>query len=171
MPRGLPASYIKKAKRELGKGASWHDVFKRAWQLYKGSKVYKAVKGNPRKKSSNPKKGKRRGVSVPKKKRRSRRTKKIPLLPIIGTFAPFAMPSGGYGVPYKQIMRGDFENAAKGLLKLYTGFDVENGTWNIMDAKGLASVLVGAVGHKIASWLGVNRVFGRMPSPLNKLSL
>jgi len=50
MPKGLPATYIKRAMRELGAGASWSQIFKRAWQIYKGGKVYKAVSQRKRRK-------------------------------------------------------------------------------------------------------------------------
>jgi len=172
LPRGLPASYIKKAKRELGKGASWRDIFKRAWELYKGSKVYKAVSGNPtRKKSSRKKSSKKRSVSrMAKKKRSYRRKTTIPMAAVGGALAGVFMPPAGWShSAFQLLMEGKFEDAAKNLIANYTGFNPYDGTWDIMRARGLQAAIIGIVAHKVASWLGVNRALGRARIPLIRI--
>ena len=172
MPRGLPASYIKKAKRELGKGASWHDIFKRAWQLYKGSKVYKAVSGNPtRKKGSRKKSSRKRSVSrMAKKKRRYRRKMTIPLLPVAGIGAAIFAKPGGFNLsPFEAATRGNFEYALRALLRTFTGYDYVTGEWSIQAATGLWATLGGFVGHKIANALGINRLLATHKVPLIRI--
>jgi len=70
-------------------------------------------------------------------------------------------------------MSGDFENAAYELVQTTTGIDVIGGTgWHPeWMGKFWYPVLAGTIGHKIANMIGVNRVFARLPSPLNKLRL
>jgi len=166
MPKGLPASYIRKARRELGKGASFSRIFKRAWELYKGSKVYRALKGeNPRKKSKSRKGGRR---IMPKKSRR-RRSFTIPLAAVSGAAAGiFIAPPGGTP-PFKAAMQGNFNLALNDLIRNYTGLNVGHGTWNIMDAKGLHAAIIGYLVHKIASILGVNRALGRARVPILRI--
>jgi len=172
LPRGLPASYIKKAKRELGKGASWHDIFKRAWELYKGSKVYKAVSGNPSsKKGSRKKSTKKRSVSrMAKKKRSYRRKTTIPMAAIGGSVAGVFIPPPGYGdSPFGYGMKGDFKNAFRTLMVNYTGYDPIWNTWKIEKAMGLWLAIAGIAAHKIASVLGINRTLARAKIPLFRI--
>ena len=166
MPRGLPASYIKKAKRELGKGASWHDVFKRAWQLYKGSKVYKAVSnpGNPRKKSKKSKGGRK----VAKKKRRRRLSFTIPLAPVAGLAA-------GLAEPIQYLIKGDTNNAINHLVYNYTGIPNAmqgGGNWDPNGLKkGLLPLVIGLLIHKLVGGppLNLNRALGRARVPLIRI--
>jgi len=172
LPRGLPASYIKKAKRELGKGASWHDVFKRAWELYKGSKVYKAVSGNPsRKKGSRKKSSKKRSVSrMARKKRRYRRKMTIPMAAIGGSLAGlFITPQGWAASPVGHALKGNLENTFRGIVLNYTGLDIQTGEWDFMKAQGLFAALIGIAAHKIASMLGINRTLARAKIPLIRI--
>jgi len=67
MPKGLPATYIKQARRKLGKGASWSSVFKEAWRIYKKGKIYKAVSAPVRHKK------RRRRFKMPRWRRKRRR--------------------------------------------------------------------------------------------------
>jgi len=175
LPRGLPASYIKKAKRELGKGASWHDVFKRAWELYKGSKVYKAVSGNPsKKKGSRKKSSKRRGLSLAKKKkRRYSRSLTIPLAPIAGLVAGLTMPPReGRESVLTNVLQGDWQNAFNALTMVYTGYDPVTGEWSFESLKrGLLPLIGGFLVHKFVggSPLNVNRILARHKIPLIRI--
>ena len=169
MPKGLPASYIKRAKRELGKGASFSRIFKRAWELYKGSKVYKAVKGNPRSKKSKTKKGGSRKVA--KKKSRRIRSFTIPLAPVIGISAGLFTPAKGHSSgPINQLMAGNWEDAFRQLAKNYTGVDISTGKWDFEALqRGLLPLIIGIATHKLASYLGVNRALGRARVPLIRI--
>lgn len=166
MPRGLPASYIKKAKRELGKGASWHDVFKRAWELYKGSKVYKAVSGNPTsKRGSRKKSSKKRSVSrMPKKKRRYRRTLTIPLAPLMGI-----IPMVDEAV--NSAMKGDWNMALRHLQWHVLGID-STGKFHIDKAiSNFIPLVIGLLIHKFVggSPLNLNRTLARHKIPLIRI--
>jgi len=169
MPRGLPKSYIQRAKRELGKGASFSQIFKKAWQLYKGSKVYKALKGNPRKKSSNPRKNpgktkKKKGGRKMAKKTRRRRSFTIPLAATLGGTAGIWIKNPTWGAsPIQLMMRGEFEKALQQMLHNYTGFDPRTGKWNIMEASGLIPAVVGMTTSWLASRLGLNRRLRNVP--------
>jgi len=168
LPRGLPASYIKKAKRELGKGASWHDVFKRAWELYKGSKVHKAVSGNPNsKKSSRTKKSKRKGgVRMTKKKRKYRRTVTIPMAPILGLVG---------AEDFRMMIQRAFEGNWNGVGYHGKSFIGVNPTNNKFDfelfAKNWTPIIVGLLVHKFVggSPLNLNRTLARHRIPLIRI--
>jgi len=174
LPRGLPASYIKKAKRELGKGASWHDIFKRAWELYKGSKVYKAVSGNPtKKKGSRKKSSKKRSVSrMAKKKRRYSRSLTIPLAPIAGLVAGLATPPPGRESVITNILQGDWKNAFTALAINYTGVDPNTGKFDFNNlTRGLFPLVAGLLVHKFVggSPLNLNRMLARHKIPLIRI--
>jgi len=167
MPRGLPASYIKKAKRELGKGASWHDIFKRAWELYKGSKVYEAVSGNPSKKRGSRKKTSRKGGSrtVAKKKRRYRRSMTIPLAPVIGLAV-------GMAEPVDKLIKGDVTGAVHDLALNYTGFSTIDKKFHPEYLKkGLVPLIIGLLVHKFVGGapLNLNRMLARHKIPLIRI--
>ena len=166
MPRGLPASYIKKAKRELGKGASWHDIFKRAWELYKGSKVYKAVSGNPtKKKGSRKKSSKKRSVSrMPKKKRRYSRKMTIPLAPLMGVI-PMVQK------PIEALVQGNFNEAVERAKWNILGINREN---QFVPQKFIANItplIIGLLVHKFVggSPLNLNRTLARHKIPIIRI--
>jgi len=164
MPRGLPSSYIKKAKRELGKGASWSRVFKRAWELYKGSKVYEAVKGNPGKKSSRKKK--KGGSRLAKKKSRRRRSFSIPLAPIGGFLA-----SPGIQRSIKGVMAGNWDEAMAGLQNL-VGWLPSKNQWNFNTfIQNITPILAGLLVHKFVGGkpLNLNRTLARAGVPLIRI--
>jgi len=80
----------------------------------------------------------------------------------------------GAGViePVQRAMQGDFQGAIKELVQTTTGVCTDDGSWHPeWMGKFWYPVLAGAIGHKIANMVGVNRVFARLPSPLNKLRL
>lgn len=157
MGRGLPKKYAK-----MG--------FAKGWKAYKAKRKnpYKKVyKGRTTSKST----GKRKMARRRYKKRRKRKTRTIPLAPIIGFFGPLlGAKYGGKGI-IDHIKEGDFTNAAKDACVLTTGFDPVWGTFNIQRAEALKGLLIGILVHKVAGYLGANRVFSNLPSPLNKLRI
>jgi len=165
MPRGLPASYIKKAQRELGSGASWSRVFKRAWQLYKQSSLYKKVYKGERKKSS--RKVKRRMPRRRRSSRRKRRVKRKASLAITaGVIA--SLMSANRNNAFGQIASGDvmggLQNLSREIVVNYTGWDYVAKDWNFGRLlEGYGPIIIGAIAHKIAGWLGLNRYFSKIP--------
>ena len=163
MPRGLPASYIKKAKKELGKGASFSRIFKRAWQLYKGSKVYKALKGeNPRKKSKTKKGGSRK---VARKKRRYSRKMTIPLAPVIGFLGTEAMQN-----TIKNLMAGKHQEAMRYLPHLVGLHSDGTFHWQTL-LNNMTPIIIGLLVHKFVggSPLNLNRTLARHKVPLIRI--
>lgn len=164
MPRGLPRSYIKKAKNLLGKGASWSNVFKKAWQLYKSSKVYAAVKKNPRKESSRKKR--KGGSRMAKKKSRRRRTFTIPLAPIGGILA-----SPGIQRSLKGAMAGNWDEAMAGLQN-FIGWLPSKNQWNFNTfVQNATPVIAGLLIHKFVGGkpLNLNRTLARAGVPLIRI--
>jgi len=165
MPRGLPRSYIKKASRELGKGASWSSVFKRAWQLYKGSKVHQAIKSS---RKSNPKKTKRRrgGLKMTRRKRRRSRSLTIPLAPIAGLIA-------GIAEPINYAIQGDYNSAMEVVVRNYTGYSMQHKSFNPVEylPRGLLPLIGGLLVHKFVggSPLNLNRILARNKVPLIRI--
>jgi len=171
-PRGLPGGIIRRARRELGAGASWSDVFRRAWEIYKGGALYRKVfKGNPRRVTRK----RVRRAGMPRRRvggRRRRRTRKIPLAPVIGLGAGIlGRVPGAPKSNLDYIKDGDWYGFVHHLVIGFTGYHMDTGTFDFTKATGLYATLGGLLIHKIASWLGVNRIFGRLPSPLNKLAI
>lgn len=105
-------------------------------------------------------------------RRRSRGSRKIPILPLIGAGASLFInpgPEEGYIAPIDEFKKGEWGNGVKGLVKSFTGYSCASGKWDLMKAPGL-QVFVGTVLlSKFLSFFGVNRAFSRAPSPLNKL--
>ena len=74
--------------------------------------------------------------------------------------------------PIKRAIDNDFEGAIRELAQTTTGVSLDDGSWNPEWMKKFwVPVIAGIVGHKVANMLGLNRVFARLPSPLNKLRL
>lgn len=100
------------------------------------------------------------------KKRKKRQTKTIPILPLAGIGAAVAEP-------VRRAVAGDFEGAVIQLVQSSTGVDVVGGTG--FHPEWLPTfwgpIIAGTIGHKIANMLGINRIFSKLPSPLNKLRL
>ena len=99
-----------------------------------------------------------------RKKRRAPRT--IPVLPLVGVGAAVYEP-------VRRAVSGDMQGGLTELVQRSTGIDVLGGSgWH---PEWLASfwlpIIVTTVGHKIANITGINRVFSRLPAPLNKLRL
>jgi len=145
--KGLPKSIIKK-----------YGISKKAWAVYRGSR-----KGSHKYTIMKVRKLARRRNYSRKRRRRGSRT--IPILPIAGVAA-------GTIEPIRRAMSGDFEGAIKELVQTTTGVSTEDGTFHPeWLGKFWYPVIAGIVGHKVAGWTGLNRVFSRLPSPLNKLRL
>lgn len=168
MPRGLPRSYIKKAAKQ---GGSWSQIFKRAWRLYKGSKVHKAVKAAKGSRKSTRKKTKRRvGRKMSKKKRRRSGGLTIPLAPIMGLAAGFAGPMGDSPIEYA--MQKDWRSFFVRLAKSYTGFDVNTGGWSAQYlANGVLPLLAGVLVHKFVGGppLNFNKMLARNKIPFIRI--
>ena len=145
---GLPKSYIKR-----------YGISKKAWREYRKSKRAPSRRTGVKKKV-------RTLTRKYTRKRRRRAPRTIPVLPIVGVI-------GGVVDPISRALAGDYTGAAHELIQTSTGIDILGGTgwhpdWMV---KFWGPVIAGAIGHKIANMVGVNRVFSRLPSPLNKLRL
>lgn len=184
MPRGLPRSYLKQAQRELGPGASWRALFKRAWAIYKGTKLPKILR---RKKSMSPRIRRRRYLSPAYRPRRRRspfrrlrwrrRPKKIPILPVAGFGAGLIFGAApGRGSVYDCIKFGDMESAARNAIYNITGIDTFDGykfdwmkTVNPFDfttATALKGLMWGSVASMVFGALGINRKFTEATSKI-----
>ena len=99
------------------------------------------------------------------RKRRRRGPRTIPILPLAGLGAAVAEP-------VRRVVSGDVEGGLIELVQRSTGVCVADGSFNPEWLKSFwVPVIVGIIGHKVANMLGLNRVFSRLPSPLNKLRL
>ena len=106
-----------------------------------------------------------------KSRRRGRRT--IPILPLVGIGVGLTSPEYGGKSVIDDLLTQNFGQYGimHALVGNFTGYDTVTGRFDIMRAKGLQAVVVGSIAHKALGWLGVNRMFSRAPSPLNKFSL
>lgn len=106
-----------------------------------------------------------------KSRRRGRRT--IPILPLIGIGVGVTSKEYGGTSVVDDILEQNLGpyGLFHALVGNFTGYDTVTGRFDIMRAKGLQAVVVGTVAHKALGWMGINRMFSRAPSPLNKFSL
>jgi len=176
MSRGLPANYIKQARRELGAGANQSQVLKRAWEIYKSGKLYKKVYKGRKTKSSTVRKVSRRRRYTRSRKRRKK--PKMPITVLAGLVGGAFIPSGyGHGSFAQYVKEGNFEEAGKALITGWTGISGWSGTpppnmvsWiNPFDfsvAPWLKSTIVGLLAHKVVSMIGgrqLSRYFDKIP--------
>ena len=117
----------------------------------------------------------RRRSYTPRFFRRYRKKRTIPIAPLMGLATGFiAKPHpGAHDSPLGCFMKGDWQGGANLLVENFTGYYPPAGQFNfgIMRPAGLWALGIGIVVHKVCGWLGINRVFSRMPSPLNKISI
>jgi len=153
--KGLPKKYAK-----MG--------FKEGWKAYKRDHKQKVYKGSPTK---NP--TRRKSMTRSKSKRRTRRTRTIPLAPILGaSVGILAKPhDAAHNSPLGAFMEKDYAGGFNLLVENFTGLYPPTGNWDITHARGLWGLAAGLVAHKIANALGGNRIFANLPSPLNKLRI
>ena len=96
-----------------------------------------------------------------RKKKRRRSKAKISLAITGGLIAGIAKPA-------ELAISGQYGPALQELVSSYTGYSIANRTWNIENLKkGLVPLVIGALVHKGASWLGINRLLGRQKIPVN----
>jgi len=62
-----------------------------------------------------------------------------------------------------------WENLGENICQHVLGYQPRNGTWHIPTLT--AMTLLGYAIHKGASYVGLNRQFSRLPSPLNKIEI
>lgn len=170
MARGLPRSYIIRARRELPKGASISRIFKKAWRLYKKSKVYKPLTKKLRSRRRTPSRRKNpkkvRKLARRRYRRRKRQSRKftIPIAVVAGVAAGSAPPI------IHAIQSRDFRMSIRMLVENYTGIDIDTGKfyWEGL-SRGLLPLIMGVAIHKVAGVLGINRALGRAKIPILRI--
>lgn len=99
-----------------------------------------------------------------KKKTRRRAKTTIPITiagPVIAELA---------GEPFARLRSGDVSGAMNRVVADYTGYDIRGKVWRAEYLKGgAAPVVIGAIAHKVANRLGVNRVIARAGIPLLRI--
>lgn len=158
MAGNLPSRYIKA-----------YGITKEAWKKFRADKkkktdrYKKTYKGKTTKQTQRSKRVPRRRY----RRKRKRRTRTIPLLPIAGFVASTNAFNG-----WNKLRQGNFQGYFQGLIAGYTGYKIEDGSFNPARMReGLLPVVAGVLVHKGLSMLGVNRYFSNLPSPLNKIRL
>jgi len=79
--------------------------------------------------------------------------------------------SGGGKPPYQALMDGEINWAVEGVMENATGYNIYTKNWDLNNAQGLKAFIISLVAHKAIGWLGGNRIFSKLPAPLNKLRL
>lgn len=100
-----------------------------------------------------------------RKKKRSYRRRKptIPLSVVAGIVA-------GSADAIESAMKGDLNDAAQKLVYRYTGYRMSTKKFELEGLKmGLLPLIAGIAGHKIASWLGLNRAIAQTGIPLIRI--
>lgn len=129
----------------------------------------KIKKRTSRTRKANP--TRRKGVRrmARRKRRRGSRKMTIPLGLVGGLGGAMAVPcataAGGNSI-IQAVMIGDPQWILEAVAENFTGFNVYTGKWNLLNARGLWCCLAGAIAHKAAGYLGINRALGRAKIPL-----
>lgn len=148
---GLPTKYIKQ----------W-GISKKAWAEYR-----KDQKGTSKRKKSGPSTARKVVKKVAKKKFYVGF-----ILGLLGLIFASSKDRSSIFVSWKSAIQGKykFEDAVADTLANTIGYDPRwGGSWRV--PMGTVSLMGGVVLHKIGVWSGVNRMLGRMISPLNKIAL
>jgi len=151
MPRrGLPAAIIKK-----------YGVTKKAWSVFRGRKGSKKSKGGGR---MARRRGGRRGGFT------------IPMALVAGLSVPpirAASAQGAFPGRVDAILKGNTLEAqalVSDWMAHYIGYVAHANVWRWdYAAVGWGTLLLGAVAHKVAGLLGVNRALGRAKVPLLRI--
>lgn len=137
--------------------------FKKGWKAYKASKTKSKTKAH------NPK---RKRKYMPRKKNRRNRKFTVPLavvMPLAATFFSRAKPE--YDSPVNSLMKGDFQGFADSMVTGWTPVKSYRGQltidWHIPPY--FAMVAAGAVVHKIATFLGINRTLAAHKIPFIRI--
>jgi hypothetical protein len=112
-------------------------------------------------------KTKRKGRGRWFKKRRGHKDNRIPILPTLGiiNYGVNVLSAGGKRAVLE---KGDIEGYMKWVFKdalMYgTGYDLTTGRWNWSSMmSGTIPILLGAVGSKVMTAIGVNRYMKKIP--------
>jgi len=116
-----------------------------------------------------PRRRRRRVRRIYVRRRARRRSKTIPIAPILGFATGFFVPSEGRSnSPFDNARQGNWNAAVAGLMQNFTGYDPLQRSWGV--PRGLIALVVGMLIHKfVGGFLGVNRVLGRARIPLIRL--
>lgn len=145
----LPKSYIKK-----------YGITKEAWRKYKASL---GKRKTTKKKVIRVKKTKTKRRSMPRKKKRYRRSRRLALAPTIGALSSLAQTAPSGRTIISDLMKGDFEGLLYDAREVFTGID-SNGAfhWDWI-AKTYIPPIAGVFVHRAMNALGVNRYLGKVP--------
>jgi len=161
MAKGLPKWAIKEAR---ARGAK--NVFAYAWTLVKR-------KGKKGSRKFNPKIKRRGGVKVARRKKRSyRRSLTIPLAPVMGMTVPLFNKGIHPDSPVGYALKGDWNGAARGLITNFTGFNPNDGSWEIQRViPNITPIIAGLLVHKFVggSPLNLNRILARNRVPFIRI--
>ena len=99
------------------------------------------------------------------RRRRSRSSFTLPIAPIAGLAAGMIEPIG-------KGIAGDWEGAIAGVTFNYTGYNVDDGTWDPMRlSRGLVPLVIGALVHKFVGGppLNINQMLGKAKVPFLRI--
>ena len=93
-----------------------------------------------------------------KKKKRRAKDKRVPILTIAGLGAAVANP-------IQKAIDGDYEGALAEVGARFTGYNYQSKTFDLKYAamNGYLPIVLGALGSKVATKLGVNRALKKVP--------
>jgi hypothetical protein len=90
----------------------------------------------------------------------------MPILTVAGAAAGFLIPSataGGNQSVVQNLMNQHWNWAAESLVENYTGYNIANGSWNLLNARGMFAAIIGAVGSKVMARTGANAGLAKIP--------
>jgi len=93
-----------------------------------------------------------------KNKKKAKKDKRVPVLPLLGLGAAVAKP-------IQQAIAGDYEEAIAELGARFVGYNYQSRVFDLKYAfmNCWLPIILGAVGSKVATKLGVNRSVAKIP--------
>lgn len=92
------------------------------------------------------------------KKRRAKKDKRMPILPLAGLGIALSRP-------IDNALRGDYEGALAELGSRFTGYNYQSQVfdWQYALYNGYLPIVMGAIGSKVATKIGINRAIKKVP--------
>ena len=99
-----------------------------------------------------------------RKRKRSKRSRAIPISPLLGVAGALLTPWGAY----QDLLEGDFNSYFDKVIAGLTGYSpIVNQDFDFSRlGKGLGLILLGMGVHKVANYIGINRILAKYKLPI-----
>jgi len=100
------------------------------------------------------------------RRRRGRGDRRISILSAAPIAIGLTVGDTVYGAgtsPWQAVQEGNFQAAANRIMINFTGYNMDDGSWNLWRAKYLQMGIIGALASKAMTMIGVNKQIRKVP--------